>query len=189
MRPQTTTAEKLTKARTQLLLGQPFFGTLGLKLKLVAGSLPTMATDGSRIVYNPGFVDQLKPAELEGTLAHEVLHCALGHQCRRGERDPGLWNEAADFAINPILIGNGFALPAGALIEPAIRELERGRDLRPVAAEKKRGKRGAEAKAAADECWRGDRYRSARDRRHCALESESRPISPASFGPARAGDG
>jgi len=123
VRHQTTTAEKLTKARTQLLLGQPFFGTLGLKLKLVAGSLPTMATDGSRIVYNPGFVDQLKPAELEGTLAHEVLHCALGHQCRRGERDPELWNEAADFAINPILIGNGFALPAGALIDPTFKNL------------------------------------------------------------------
>ena len=33
-----------------------------------------MATDGSKIVYNPTFVDELKPAELEGTLAHEVLH-------------------------------------------------------------------------------------------------------------------
>ena len=82
-----------------------------------------MATDGSRIVYNPLFVDQLKPAELEGTLAHEVLHCALGHQCRRGERDPELWNQAADFAINPILLGNGFTLPAGALVEPAFNNL------------------------------------------------------------------
>jgi predicted metal-dependent peptidase len=82
-----------------------------------------MATDGSRIVYNSAFVDELKPAELEGTLAHEVLHCALGHQCRRGERDPELWNEAADYAINPILIENGFVLPAGALIDPAFNNL------------------------------------------------------------------
>jgi len=82
-----------------------------------------MATDGSRIVYNPAFVDQLKPAELEGTFAHEVLHCALGHQCRRGERDPRLWNEAADLAINPILISNGFTLPAGALIDPAFTNM------------------------------------------------------------------
>jgi predicted metal-dependent peptidase len=119
----TTTAQKLTRARVQLLLGQPFFGTLSLRLKLIAGSLPTMATDGSRIVYNPAFVDELKPAELEGTLAHEVLHCALGHQCRRGQRDPELWNVAADFAINPILIGNGFVLPAGALIDPAFNNL------------------------------------------------------------------
>jgi predicted metal-dependent peptidase len=105
------------------LLGQPFFGTLSLRLKLLPGSLPTMATDGSQIVYNPAFVDELKPAELEGTLAHEVLHCALGHQCRRGQRDPELWNVAADFAINPILIGNGFVLPAGALIDPAFNNL------------------------------------------------------------------
>jgi predicted metal-dependent peptidase len=99
----TTTAQKLTRARVQLLLAQPFFGTLSLRLKLIPGSLPTMATDGSRIVYNCAFVDELKPAELEGTLAHEILHCALGHQCRRGQRDPELWNEAADLAINPIL--------------------------------------------------------------------------------------
>jgi predicted metal-dependent peptidase len=82
-----------------------------------------MATDGVRIVYNPAFVDQLKPAELEGTLAHEVLHCALGHHCRRGERDPRLWNEAADLAINPILIANGFTLPAGALNDPVFANL------------------------------------------------------------------
>jgi len=119
----TTMAQKLTRARVQLLLGQPFFGTLSLRLKLIPGSLPTMATDGSRIVYNPAFVDELKPAELEGTLAHEVLHCALGHQCRRGQRDPELWNEAADFAVNPILVGNGFVLPAGALIDPAFNNL------------------------------------------------------------------
>jgi len=119
----TAMAQKLTRARVQLLLTQPFFGTLCLRLKLVPRSLPTMATDGSRIVYNPAFVDQLKPAELEGVLAHEVLHCALGHQCRRGDRNPELWNQAADFAINPILFGNGFTLPAGALLDPAFNNL------------------------------------------------------------------
>jgi predicted metal-dependent peptidase len=119
----TTTVQKLTRGRVQLILKQAFFGTLSLRLKLIPGDLPTMATDGSRIVYNPAFVDELKPAELEGTLAHEVLHCALGHQCRRGQRDPELWNQAADLAINPILIGNGFVLPAEALIDPAFANL------------------------------------------------------------------
>ena len=66
----TTAGQKLTKARVQLILSQQFFGTLCLRLKLMPGNLPTMATDGVRIVYNSGFVDQLKPAELEGTLAH-----------------------------------------------------------------------------------------------------------------------
>jgi predicted metal-dependent peptidase len=121
--PHTTVERKITRARVQLLLMQPFFGTLCLRLKLITGDLPTMATDGVRIVYNTAFVDQLKPAELEGTLAHEVMHCALGHQCRRGTRDPELWNEAADFAVNPILIANSFTLPAGALIDPAFANL------------------------------------------------------------------
>src|SRR5215467_7768883 len=109
---------KLTRARTQLLLNQPFFGTLCLRLKLISGPVPTMATDGRRIVYDPAFVNSLPPAELEAVLAHEVLHCALGHHCRRGQRDPRLWNEAADLAINPLLVANGFSLPAGALIDP-----------------------------------------------------------------------
>jgi len=51
------------------------------------------------------------------------MHCALAHHCRRGERDRELWNEAADFAINPILLGNGFTLPAGALNTPSFANL------------------------------------------------------------------
>jgi predicted metal-dependent peptidase len=123
MKVQGAIERKLTRARTQLLLNQPFFGTLCLRLKLVTGDLPTMATDGRRIVYDPAFVDELTAAELEAVLAHEVLHCALGHHCRRGERDPRLWNEAADLAINPILVGNGFTLPSGALLDPLFENL------------------------------------------------------------------
>lgn len=123
MKAESRIERKLTRARTQLLLNQPFFGTLCLRLKLAPGELPTMATDGTRIVYDPTFVDTLKPAELEAVLAHEVLHCALGHHCRRGEREPTLWNQAADLAINPILVRNGLALPAGALIDPDYNNL------------------------------------------------------------------
>jgi predicted metal-dependent peptidase len=114
---------KLQRARVRLLLGQPFFGSLCLRLKLASGEVSTMATDGQRILYDCGFVQRLTGEELEGTLAHEVLHCALGHHCRRGTRDPGLWNQAADLAINPLLLKNGFTLPAGALIDPAFGDL------------------------------------------------------------------
>jgi predicted metal-dependent peptidase len=47
----------------------------------------------------------------------------LGHQCRRGSRDPELWNRAADFAINPIVLANGLKLPPDALIDPALANL------------------------------------------------------------------
>jgi len=82
-----------------------------------------MATDGQRIVYNPALVEKLTPAELEGVLAHEVMHLALSHHCRRGERDAQLWNQATDYAVNPILINNGITLPKDALIDPAFANL------------------------------------------------------------------
>jgi predicted metal-dependent peptidase len=118
-----TAEQKLIRARTQLLLNHPFFGTLCVRLKLVPGSLPTMATDGRRIVYNPAFVVGLSSAELEGVLAHEVLHCALAHHCRRGQREPDLWNQAADYAVNPILLGSGVVLPPGVLVDAAFADL------------------------------------------------------------------
>lgn len=109
---------KLARARVHLLLSQPFFATLCLRLNLVPAGIPTMATNGKAIYYNAEFVDSLTPEELQGVLAHEVLHCALAHHCRRGSRDPHLWNEAADFAINPIVVKNGLILPSDALIKP-----------------------------------------------------------------------
>ncbi len=111
MNQHLTVEQKLSRARTQLLLNQPFFGTLCLRLKLVATpGFPTMATNGRLLVYNPAFVEKLTPAELEGVLAHEVMHCALAHHRRCGERDAQVWNQAADYAINPILISNGMTL-------------------------------------------------------------------------------
>lgn len=119
-----TTEQKLSRARTQLLLNQPFFGTLCLRLKLVAmPGFPTMATNGRLLAYNPAFVEKLTAAELEGVLAHEVMHCALAHHCRRGQRDAQLWNQAADYAINPILISNGITLPNDALINSSFTDL------------------------------------------------------------------
>lgn len=110
---------KLLRARVQLLFKQPFFATLCLRLKLIpASAFPTMATNGKVICYNAEFVESLTPEELEGILAHEVSHCALGHHCHRGSRNKRLWNAACDYAINPILLKNGLALPAGALVSP-----------------------------------------------------------------------
>lgn len=110
---------KLLRARVQLLFKQPFFATLCLRLKLIpANAFPTMATNGKVICYNSDFAESLTPEELEGVLAHEVSHCALGHHCRRGNRKKWLWNVACDYAINPILLKNGLVLPDSALVNP-----------------------------------------------------------------------
>ena len=113
------TRTKLTKARTRLLLSQPFFGSLALRMGLIENpDIETMATNGRDVYFNPSFVDGLGMDELVGVLAHEVMHPACNHHTRRGSRYAERWNIAADYAINPVLIDNGFTLPEGALLDP-----------------------------------------------------------------------
>jgi len=118
----TTTEVRLRKARTTLLLDHPFFGTLLFRLKRQeTRSVKTMATDGVSLFYNPDFVATLSTPELAGTLAHEVMHPALQHHLRRGNRSLHRWNYACDYAINPLLVDAGLTLPKGVLLEDRFR--------------------------------------------------------------------
>lgn len=111
-------ALRLQKARTGLLLDHPFFGTLLFRLRgQERHSIKTMATDGVSLFFNPEFVIGLTHAELRGTLAHEVMHPALQHHTRRGNRSKQRWNMACDYAINPLLVDAGLTLPQGVLID------------------------------------------------------------------------
>jgi len=112
-------AERIRKARTALLLDHPFFGSLLFRLKSEeCRSISTMATNGVVLLYNPVFVDTLNAATLAGVLAHEVMHPALQHHTRRSKRDPRRWNEACDYAINPLLLDAGLSLPDDVLVDP-----------------------------------------------------------------------
>jgi predicted metal-dependent peptidase len=124
MKMQTTIERRLQKARTTLLLDHPFFGSLLFRLKgRESRSIKTMATDGISLFYNPDFVDTLNAATLCGVLAHEVMHPGLQHHVRRSGRDPKRWNEACDYAINPILLDAGLHLPEGVLVDDRFREM------------------------------------------------------------------
>jgi len=119
---KTPTSLRIQKARTTLILDHPFFGSLLFRLKEhECRSIPTLATDGVSLFYNPDFVETLNAATLAGTLAHEVMHPALHHHVRRSGRDPKLWNQACDFAINPLLVDAGLSLPEGVLIDDRFR--------------------------------------------------------------------
>lgn len=104
---------KLTKARTQLILDKPFLGNLVLRLPLkAAGSwCRTSATDAKSFYYNPSFINQLDNHQVKFVLIHEALHCALTHFSRRGNRLKHKWDLACDFAINPLLVKEGFHPP------------------------------------------------------------------------------
>ena len=113
---------RLQRARTTLLLDHPFFGTLLFRLGATpCSSIATMATDGVSLFFNPAFVETLNAAELAGVLAHEVMHPALQHHTRRGDRDVSRWNMACDYAINPILLDAGLTLPKDVLIDNRFR--------------------------------------------------------------------
>lgn len=113
-----TAESDMLKARAQLLMEQPFFGALALKLKLVQDNdnCDTAATDGTRLIYNSDYISKLTPMTRKGLIAHEVMHCVWNHMTRRNNRDHKKWNIATDYAINPHLIDCGFVLPEGALL-------------------------------------------------------------------------
>lgn len=107
------TQEKLTKARMQLMLDKPFLGNLVLRLPLIAADFwcKTSATDAKNFYYNPEFIYSLSTPQIKFVLIHEALHCALTHFARRGNRTKHKWDLACDFAINPLLVKEGFHPP------------------------------------------------------------------------------
>lgn len=113
---------KISKARASLVIGQPFFATILLGQPMVLDeSIPTMATDGESIRYNPEFVEKLSHDELVFVLAHEVLHTVFLHSTRREGRNPNRWNIAADYVINEILVRDKIGrMPAGGLHDPQL---------------------------------------------------------------------
>ncbi len=124
MNTKNSIKRRLVAARAVLVLDHPFFGALSLRMNIeeeIKGRTRTMATDGRSIFYHKDYVQGCTDQELVGLFAHEVMHPAMQHHTRRGNRDPKLWNEAGDYAINPILAESGFVLPGAPLENPKYR--------------------------------------------------------------------
>ena len=104
---------RLMKARVQFLRRgeSPFFATILLHHKFVRGGVPTAATDGHTLWWNPQYIEKLSDAQLRGLLAHEVMHVARAHHMRRGHRDHERWNHACDAAIDWDLETAGYDVP------------------------------------------------------------------------------
>ena len=107
--------KKIVRARTQLVVGEPWWGCLSLNLELVEAhphqGIQTMGVDGRHLFYWPEFVHLLSEQEIVGVVAHEVEHCARKHMIRRCQREGNKWNIAADCVINPDILDAGFSLP------------------------------------------------------------------------------
>lgn len=103
----------LKRARSELLLSNPFYGPLAYKLTLCAGGPAqgkTLCTDGKTLWFDADFVCSLPFALLIAAIAHEVQHCMRGHAWRRDTREPQRWNYATDYVVNAGLEKDGFTL-------------------------------------------------------------------------------
>jgi predicted metal-dependent peptidase len=110
---------RLAKAKTSLILEHPFVGSIAMRMPFeLSRDVPTAATNGKRVVFNPDFIDKLSDEEMKFLVAHECFHPMLEHNFRRGERQARRWNMAADYVINQLLVDEGIGkMPSVGLLD------------------------------------------------------------------------
>jgi predicted metal-dependent peptidase len=98
--------DRIIVARVGLLLRHPFFGNMATRLKIEAADdwLMTAAVDGRKLYFNTQFFNAMDNKEVEFVIAHEILHMVYDHLGRREDRDPLLYNIAADYIVNNLLV-------------------------------------------------------------------------------------
>lgn len=97
--------------RTRIFSEQPLYAILLSRLnslvvtdgQVMGRKLPTAATDGKCIYVNAPWYWGLPRESRFPLFLHELLHVALGHNYRRGNRNERLWGIACDYVINLII--------------------------------------------------------------------------------------
>nr|MCU0811967.1 hypothetical protein [Thiobacillaceae bacterium] len=109
---------KLAAARTRLIMERPFLGSLVMHLPLQPATdwCSTTATDAKAFYFNPAFIEGLSLAQTQFVLAHEAMHCAMGHTHRRQHRIKRRWDVACDHAVNLMLIEEGLKPPLHGIL-------------------------------------------------------------------------
>jgi predicted metal-dependent peptidase len=114
-------ATKITRARIAMIMRQPFFGTLAVRLVVKEDDTlnpPTLAVDGKTMYYHPQWVLDNDLDIVMSGVAHEVGHCVFDHIGRRNGREPTRWNYAGDYVINAVLKDCGFTIGPNWLYDP-----------------------------------------------------------------------
>ena len=105
-------ARRVSDCVTALLRDQPFFGSLALRLPIRPDThRETLASDGREIRYSPDWVANTDADLIKTAIGRVVLACALKHHTRRGEREPGRWQQASQLVTHGLLRDAGFKLP------------------------------------------------------------------------------
>ncbi len=96
---------RLLLSRMRILTKHGFYGILLMHMEFALDeSLDTAATNGTKIIFGPAFLDSLDDKELDFIMMHEILHVVLKH-CTRGEqRDNDYFNIACDIVVNSTIL-------------------------------------------------------------------------------------
>lgn len=116
MRDLTEATALMDKAKISLMARKDsaFFTTICFSMKHQWDeTIPTAATNGVYIKFNPDFFMSMDPEERVFVLIHESMHVAYMHMLRLDGRDRSKFNVAADHVINLQLIERGFKMPSG----------------------------------------------------------------------------
>ena len=104
--------EKLDQAKTKLMLENPYFGTLVTSIDLrINQNIASFRPLGDVLEYNDEYLEVLSINEVATVLANSAMHQALFHSNRGKDKVSSVWNLASDYAINDLLVENGFMLP------------------------------------------------------------------------------
>jgi predicted metal-dependent peptidase len=118
-------ANLISATLLRLRMRSPFFGMLAMFARFVPSqTISTAATDGREIFLNPEFLRSLPSPQQDGVILHEILHAALLHPLRLKEREPELWNIAADIVVNGLIMQQrGVELPPDGLRDENLERL------------------------------------------------------------------
>lgn len=95
---------KIAKAINSLRRIRPFYSAIYESMKRIENNeIDTMGVSVDKILYNKSFVEKLEFAEFMFVNLHEIAHVALMHTTRCKNRDPQIWNIAADLYVNKLL--------------------------------------------------------------------------------------
>ena len=93
--------QEVQRFRMEMLRKMPFYGDIMIRLPFEANpGIDTARTNGFVIEYSPRFFESLTTPQRNYVLMHEVLHVMLLHCSRIQNRNPALWNTAADLVVN-----------------------------------------------------------------------------------------
>ncbi len=122
--PTVDSANLISASLLRLRMKSPFFGTLAMFVQFISSpNISSAATDGKDIFFNPEFLQSLPKEQQDGLLLHEILHAALLHPLRLKEREPELWNIAADIIVNGMILRQSeFELPPGGLRDEQLED-------------------------------------------------------------------